>query len=125
MRLQKTLLIITLLISGSLIAQEGAKFANWDKDGDGVIERNEFIDQFTDKYFQSWDPSGTKGVLEEGFFKNSYAGLDSDSDGKLTDEEWQIGYNYFYDEYLVYEDLEIVDTDGDGFIEYREYQDLI
>jgi len=117
--------LFTFIFSFGLMAQDGMDFANWDKDNDGLIERHEFTDNFTDKYFESWDPTGEKGVIEEDFFKNTYAGLDTDNDHLLSDEEWLIGYNYYYNDYTVYDEVKYIDTNKDGQIEYNEYYDVL
>ena len=118
------LVVMGLFISSSVIAQN-SEFEDWDEDGDGLIERHEFVDKFVDEYFQAWDPENEKGIIEEGFFRESFAGLDTDNDNMLSDEEWLIGYNYFYDDYLVYDDIVAIDSDGDGLIEYQEYSDAL
>lgn len=118
------LLILGLFLSTTAIAQT-SDFEDWDQDDDGLIERHEFTDKFVDEYFQAWDPENERGVIEEGFFRETFAGLDTDGDRFLSDEEWLVGYNYFYEDYLIYDDLAAVDSDGDGFVEYVEYYDAL
>lgn len=118
-------ILLVLLFIGSFAYGQNTNFSDWDKDGDGVIERYEFSSTFVDEYFKSWDPSSTAGIIEEGFFKQSYAGLDSDGDNFLSDEEWMIGYNYFYDDYIVYEDIDMIDINDDGKVSYDEYYDVM
>lgn len=116
--------VLFLSCVGILNAQD-SDFSEWDEDNDGLIERHEFTSVFTEKYFPAWDPDGERGIIEEGFYKHSYAGLDSDSDGYLTDEEWLVGYNYFYDDYVVYEDYDMIDVNEDGKVTYDEYYDVM
>jgi len=114
-----------LIMSPFLIVAQDTEFDDWDTDNDGLIERYEFTNVFTDKFFSAWDPDNEKGLIEEGFFKESYAGLDTDSDGFLSDEEWLTGYNYFYEDYVVYEDYDMIDVNDDGKVTYDEYYDVI
>ncbi len=118
------LIIIGVLINSTALAQN-TSFEDWDQDDDGLIERHEFVDKFVDEYFQAWNPENEHGILEEGFFQESFAGLDTDGDRLLSDEEWLIGYNYFFRDYLVYDDIVSVDSDGDGQVEYVEYFDSL
>ncbi len=115
---------LLLLLCLPLIAQN-TTFATWDTDGDQVIEREEFTSTFIDQYFPAWDDDEERGIIEEGFFRSSYAGLDTDSDRMLTDQEWLIGYNYFYEDYVVHEDIDMIDIDKDGYISYDEYYDAL
>lgn len=118
------LFVIGIFFSSTATAQNSS-FEDWDEDSDGLIERNEFTDIFVDDYFQAWEPENEAGLIEEGFFRESFAGLDSDNDNFLSDEEWIIGYNYFYEDYLVYDDMAAVDSDDDGEIEYQEFYDAL
>lgn len=120
----KKLLVFLLLFAGSNLVYS-ADFDEWDTDGDGLLEHHEFTSKFMNEYFNMWDPSGTAGVIEEGFFKKSFAGLDTDNDNLLSDEEWLIGYNYFYDDYVMYEDIDFVDVNDDGSVTYTEYYDAL
>src|SRR6056297_1277158 len=113
-----------MLSTMCLFAQ--ANFEDWDEDDDYLIEKEEFKDKFTDEYFSAWsEDAEPQGIIEEGFFKESFAGLDTDNDGFLSDEEWLVGYNYFYEDYLVNEEIGFVDVDDSGNIDYEEYYDVI
>lgn len=113
-----------ILSTTGLFAQEN--FEEWDMDDDNLIEKEEFVDKFTDEFFSVWsEDAETLGIIEEGFFRESFAGLDTDNDGYLSDEEWLLGYNYFYDDYLVNEEIGLIDVDDDGKIDYEEYYDVI
>jgi Ca2+-binding EF-hand superfamily protein len=116
--------LIILAICASMTAQN-TTFASWDTDNDLIIEREEFTTKFIDQYFNAWDATDKRGIIEEGFFKSSYAGLDTDNDRMLSDQEWLIGYNYFYDDYVIYEDTDMVDANEDGRISYDEYYDVL
>ena len=125
LRLTTIFTLFTVLSGFNASAQSNEQFKEWDDDNDGLIERYEFTSQFIDEYFKAWDPADRNGIIEEGFFHNSYAGLDSDNDNYLSDQEWLIGYNYFYDQYLVSEDMAVVDINEDGKVTYDEYYDAL
>lgn len=121
---------LKIVLSGLLMLATTVTFAQesfdeWDKDDDYLIEREEFTEEFTDEFYSAWaEDAEPRGIIEEGFFRESFAGLDTDNDGFLSDEEWLVGYNYFYDDYLVHEELGYIDMDGDGMIDYDEYYDV-
>jgi hypothetical protein len=121
-----TFLFTLLFIGFNLtIHAKDMSFDDWDADDDGRIERHEFSEKFIANYFNSWGAENEAGILEEGFFKQSYAGLDSDNDKFLSDEEWLVGQHYFYDEYIVYDEIESADINKDGHISYDEYYDIM
>lgn len=122
---------LKLILSGFFILSTTGLFAQqnfdaWDKDDDYLIEKEEFKDKFADEYFSIWsEGADPEGIVEEGFFRESFAGLDTDNDGFLSDEEWLVGYNYFYEDYLVNEEIGFIDINNDGTIDYDEYYDVI
>lgn len=124
-RILRSLFIVSILLFGVSAMAQDSSFSDWDVDDDGVVERYEFTSTFVDDYFPAWNPENEKGIIEEGFFKDSYAGLDTDNDGFLSDEEWLIGYNYFYKDYIVYDDVDFIDVNQDGKISYDEYYDAL
>lgn len=118
-------LTLTILTFFALTTIQASDFDKWDADDDGIIERHEFTSHFINHYFDHWDTDNETGIIEEGFFKESYAGLDTDNDNLLSDEEWLIGYNYFFEDYLVYDKIAYYDTNNDGVVEYKEFSDVI
>lgn len=115
---------VIALSTTAIFAQQN--FENWDKDSDKLIEKEEFTDKFTDEFYSAWsEDADPEGIIEEGFFRESFAGLDTDGDGFLSDEEWLVGYNYFYEDYVAYEEVGYIDTDADGMIDYDEYYDVV
>lgn len=126
MKYVKTIILVALFVGGTLSMFAQNSFKSWDSDKDGYLEKHEFTSKFMDKYFSMWSEDANKmGIIEEGFFKKSYAGLDTDNDRMLSDEEWLLGYNYFYNDYLVYKDVDIVDVNNDGTVSFKEYYDVI
>lgn len=126
LQFKPTLSLITImLLAISFANAQNTTFDDWDADNDGLIERNEFTSVFVDEYFSVWNSDDQQGLIEEGFFKESYAGLDTDNDGFLSDEEWLLGFNYFYDDYILEEEYAFVDVNNDGSISYNEFYDVI
>lgn len=115
--------LIGLIIPLTFFAQNKT-FSDFDKDGDGFIERYEFVDVFTANYVDDWDNTDDAGLDDEDFYTTSYARLNVNDNDYIDPEEWVTGYNYFYGDYL-YDDYVLYDTDGDGYVEYAEYYDAL
>lgn len=120
--MKKLLTFILTLTTATLWA---ANFDDWDTDNDGLIEKHEFKQNFVINYFNPWKGESTMGIIEDEFFRGVYAGLDTDGDRMLTDQEWLIGYNYYFEDYVVYEDIDVMDVNADGTIEYEEFYDVV
>lgn len=117
---------IILLLAGTLISHAQTKFEKWDTNDDYIVDKQEFTDKFTDQFFEFWsDAASPKGIFKTDFFKESYAGLDTDNDNLISDEEWLIGYNYYYDDYLVNEKFIELDVNNNNVLEYNEYYDIL
>ena len=39
-------------------------FDHWDVDNDNIIERHEFTTEFVEEFYNNWDPSNKKGLIE-------------------------------------------------------------
>jgi hypothetical protein len=113
------------LLTNTGLAAQDFDFIDWDTDADGLIERQEFANKFVEDIFTNWDQQKDVGMIEDDYFARSYLGLDSDGDNLLSDQEWMVGYNYFYDTYVVHSDMQIYDTNDNGFIDYAEYYDVL
>lgn len=118
-------LLIVMVTSTICLNAQRTSFSDWDTDDDGLIERHEFISVFADEYFSLWEADDERGLVEEDFFRESYAGLDTDNDRLLSDEEWILGYNYLYKDYIIEEEYVYVDVNEDGQITYDEFYDVI
>jgi hypothetical protein len=105
------------------IAAISADFGEWDLDKDGKLEKHEFTIKFVEEYFDALSPNSTTGMVEDDFFTSMYAAIDTDDNEKLSDAEWQMGYDFFVDKYVIYESAKPLDADGNGYITYQEFLD--
>lgn len=55
------------------------------------------------------------------YYENTYDVWDADDNDLLDENEWYLGYDYSYGDYVV-TDFDAVDTDGDGYVDYDEYE---
>lgn len=117
-------LMIISLITFSCDRQKELGFEDFDKDADNLVDRQEFKDVFTSNYYDDWNNKDNEYLDDEDFYISVYDMWDTDDDEVLTEEEWIMGYDYYYGDYIV-KDYEAVDIDGDGFIEYAEYNDVL
>ncbi len=122
----RTLLLFIFAISTPLLLlSQNTMFSDWDLDNDQLIERHEFTTKFIEEYYPNWEPANEQGIIEKEYYEGSYAALDTDNDNYLSDEEWLLGYNYFIDDYVIYDELGFVDTNEDGMVSYEEYYDAL
>ena len=116
----------SLIVLGSISVEAQTNFSDWDRNGDNIIEKEEFTHRFQIEFYSAFaKQSDTRGIIKEGFFEKSFAGLDTDNDQFISDEEWLIGYNYFYDDYLVNEEIGTIDINKNNKLEYNEYYEAI
>ncbi|MFW5644668.1 MAG: EF-hand domain-containing protein [Bacteroidota bacterium] len=116
-------IVIFSLLVVSCRSHRDLSFNDFDKDGDGRIDQEEFIDTYT-AYYLKWEGVENGYPDDEGFYSSLYHIWDIDKDKKLNKEEWMMGYNYYYGEFIVKE-YESVDADQDGFIEYEDFNDVL
>lgn len=119
-----SMLIMFSLISFSCQREKDLSFEDFDNDADNLIDREEFKNTFTANYYDDWNNEDDEYLDDEDFYVSVYDIWDTDDDELLTEEEWIMGYDYYYGDYIV-NDYEAVDIDGDGFIEYAEYNDVL
>lgn len=117
-------LALSFLLLTAASPPDDLVFEDFDKNDNGLISRSEFVKAFTYHYVDDWNTTDNAYLDDEDFYQVAYSIWDTDLDGKLSDEEWTVGYENYFDDYLVvnYEDI---DVDADGYIVYKEYYDVI
>lgn len=83
---------IILLMGISLFAQDYDKWE--DTNRDGFYDLNEFSNIYS-KGYNDWDMDGDGKINDQEFYENNYNRLDVNRDGRLTNEEWTAGKNEF------------------------------
>jgi hypothetical protein len=117
------LIFLFTLVPALLFSQDDWKFEEWDKDENLVITKEEFKDGYImSEYFSLWDANDDNFIAEDELkhaWKTYY--MDLDNDGVF--EEWDINVDgtLSRDEFIEGA-FTIYDNDGDGDIEYAEYE---
>lgn len=126
MKVFLSLLMSSLFMIGRASAQtaENLSFSDWDKNGDKLISRSEFVDVFTREYYDDWNTTDDEYLDDEDFYTRVYSLWDADEDALLTEEEWTAGYELHYKDYTD-DDFIAIDTDGDGYIDYNEFFEVM
>lgn len=91
----KTILFLSsvlFFIGSSLIAQTTGKLI--DTNGDGTYDVDEFSSVYS-KGYNDWDTDGDGKINNQEFYDNNYNRLDVNHDGRLTNEEWTGGERDF------------------------------
>lgn len=115
---------LILLSTGMALPPDDLTFDDFDKDGNALISRSEFVDVFTFNYVDDWNTTDNDYLDDEDFFQVVYRVWDVDHDNKLTDQEWKLGYENYFRNYVVAR-FEDIDVDDDSYIMYSEYYDLL
>lgn len=115
-------LLLFLIFSSPAIAQD--TFSAWDKDNDGYIEKDEFIDTYVSAVYDDWDLTAEDELGMDDFYVATFDIIDTDDDDILDEDEWDFGYDYYYGDYLD-DDYDLYDIDDDNDIDYTEYYDSL
>jgi len=99
-------------------------FYDFDQNDNNVIENEEFVDVFTENYYDDWNKKDNEYLDDEDFYLSVYEIWDIDNDMLLSEEEWLMGYDHYYGDYIL-TDYDAIDIDDDGFIEYEEYTGVL
>ncbi|MFO8130227.1 MAG: hypothetical protein R6T99_10050 [Bacteroidales bacterium] len=99
-------------------------FEDWDLDNNGTIEQREFVDVFSEHYYDDWNTVNNEYLDDEDFYHTVYNVWDIDDDEAMVREEWIAGYDYFYGDYVVvnYEDI---DVNNDEVLLYDEFYNVL
>lgn len=79
---------LLLFVGTALFAQVPEKWE--DTNGDGHFDINEFSNIYS-KGYNDWDVDGDGRINDQEFYNNNYNRLDLNRDGRLTNEEWTAG----------------------------------
>jgi hypothetical protein len=99
-------------------------FEDWDENGNGLISRSEFVEVFKIHFVDDWDVADDGYFDDEDIFKGSFRMWDEDDDKLISEDEWMQAYEYYYGDYVV-DEYAVLDSDGDGYLEYTEFHDAL
>lgn len=99
-------------------------FEDFDENEDNLISPEEFVEEFTDSYYDDWNNTDNHYLDDEDFYTVTFKVWDVDDDEKLSEEEWNKGYDYHYGNYVTHSYSDI-DVDDDGYIQYVEYDEYL
>lgn len=123
-------LIATLSIAFAILLVAGCNrqvnldFYDFDLNENNQIEESEFVEVFTDNFYQDWNKTDDPYLDDEAFHQVVFDVWDVDDDEFMTRDEWVRGYDYYYGNYVVV-DYEDIDLNKDNYIVYQEYYDVV
>lgn len=120
--------ILTLLVlSITFIActrHKDLTFEDWDYDNDALINYSEFERTFGKNYYNDWNQNDDPYLDDEDFLVSTFNIWDVDEDNQLTEEEWIIGFDYYFGNYVI-SAYDVVDENDDDLISYEEYYNVL
>lgn len=117
-------LVVAIVLISSFRPGEELTFSDWDRNDDQLISLSEFTGVFKKLYVDDWNVVDDNYLDDEDFYLATYRIWDINKDELMTKEEWLMGYDHQYGEYMV-DDFVAHDIDGDGHIEYAEFRDAL
>lgn len=100
------------------------RFDEYDGNRDANIERNEFDQRFGQNY-DRWDTNKDENIDQREFFEYTFMSLDRDRDRNLTQEEWEVGYDSMFGDFLGNRDYSRYDWDNNQKISQAEFDESL
>lgn len=113
-------LVFALFFVSAISVGQVQSYDDFNAATDGTVDQNSFNEGFTDNYDQ-WDTDGDGAINDQEFYSTTYNRLDQNQDGTLTEEEWQEGYDNIYGDYAADMSYDQLDADRDGSINEDEF----
>jgi hypothetical protein len=99
-------------------------FSDFDTNSNNSIEKEEFMEVFTNNFYNDWNNDDNQYLDDEDFYLSVYDIWDTDNDMLLSKDEWFLGYDYYYGDFIL-TNYDAIDLDGDGLIDYNEYTGVL
>ncbi len=119
-------LITTYIFLSAFILFNGCQqtgdltFEDFDKNNNMYITLDEFQETFSEHYYSKWNPENKESVEEDALLMATYRIWDNDKNDKLSKEEYTMGFDHDYGNYIL-DDFKSIDENKDGYIGYNEY----
>ncbi len=95
-------------------------FGEFDANGDNRWDENEFA-QSNNVGFAQWDQDNNGSLNDDEFYHTAFGFNDMDDDDRLSQDEWNSGYNNMFGNYTNQEDFNAFDQNQDGFLDSNEW----
>lgn len=116
-----SLYILAILFSTAAFSQEYGEF---DSNTDKMIDQKEFSERFGEDY-EGWDTNMDDNVDEREFYEYTFNQLDQDKDRNLTEDEWKIGSENLYGDYVGDKNFNEIDMDRNQKVSNMEFEDVL
>ena len=99
-----------------------AAFSDFDENSDNQLDRNEVPNTYQNN-FEEWDADGDGSLNNEEFYGTVFSNTDADDDDGINEEEWTTGLNSMFGNRVEEGDFATFDADGDGILDSNEWNE--
>ena len=105
----------------TVFTSSAAAFNELDANDDDMLNMTEIAGVYQDD-FDEWDADDDGFINQEEFPDSAFALADADNDDGISEDEWNLGYDNFYNPYIE-DDFATFDADADGILSNDEWND--
>lgn len=99
-------------------------FSDLDLNNDNEINKLEFTEVFTDNFYQDWNKTDDEYLDDDEFHQVVYNVWDANDDRRLSEEEWTMGYDYYYGAHVIV-DYDKIDLNKDNYLVMNEFENVL
>ena len=120
--MRNQLLVAAGLASVMVTAQAATQIeiSDWDSNADGHISHSEWNQHCpASNIYSNWDTDNDGLIDDDEYSTGLFRHWDENDNGVLEENEWSRANDNWFNDYSV--EYSAWDSDGDGFLEYREF----
>ena len=116
--------LMALLMLSGCNRETNLGFTDFDLNENNEIDKLEFTEVFTDNFYQDWNKTDDEYLDDDEFHQVVYNVWDADGDNRLTEDEWTMGYDYYYGAHVIV-DYDKIDLNKDNYLVMNEFENIL